>query len=70
MADDWRGEDKISAKPRTHAERVTNNLSAASSLGHRKRRLAGCNMSKSGGPWAVSIARWHRSRKIGGDGLA
>lgn len=57
MSDDWKGEHKISAKPKTLAERRSISLSAASIHAHHKRQKAGSNASRTGSPWAISINR-------------
>lgn len=64
MSDDWKGEDKISAKPKNQAEREAITRSAASAIGHRRRQKAGSNASRSSEPWALSISRWHKHGKI------
>lgn len=58
MSDDWKGLHLIKSKPKTSEERKTGNLSIVSSLAHKRRTKAGCNMSRAGGPWAVSINNW------------
>lgn len=64
MADDWKGEHKISAKPKTHEERVSRTRSASSGISHKRRAAAGSNMARAGGYWAVSFAKWHKRGKI------
>lgn len=64
MPDDWKGEGLISAKPKTREERISLNLSAASSIAHRRRQAKGCNPSRSKEPWSISIARWHKQGRI------
>lgn len=66
MSDDWKGLDKIKAKTLTGRARVSANLSIASSMAHKRRAAFGVNMSRAGGAWAVSFAKWHLRGKIEG----
>lgn len=65
MTDDWKGEHLISAKPKTQDERSFITRSASSGISHRRRQAEGCNQSRSGGPWAKSIAQFHNIRRRG-----
>ena len=64
MADDWKGEDKIRAKPMSKEQRRLDDQRVIQTVVHKKRQREGTNMSRSGGPWAKSIVAWHTHGKI------
>ena len=64
MPDDGKGEDKISAKPKTRRERMRLNQVAAQTIAHRRRQAAGTTPSANREPWARDIERWHKHGKI------
>lgn len=64
MSDDWKGEDKIRAKPMTKEQRRLENQRVIQTAVHKVRQKNGNNMSKSGGLWARSITAWHTQGKI------
>ncbi len=58
MSDDWKGEHLISAAKQSREERQFTSRSVAARMAHKRRAEAGSNMSRAGGPWAVSINNW------------
>ncbi len=65
MSEDWKGEHLISAKPKSSEERQFITRSASSGISNRRRQAEGCNQSRTGGPWAQAIGRFHQARKMG-----
>lgn len=63
MSEDWKGLDKISAKPKSRKDRVSITRSAVSGISSRRRQAMGCNQSRMGGPWAQAITRFHTTHR-------
>lgn len=61
--EDWKGEDAISAKPKTPMERLKMTNSQAARMSHARRQRQGCNVSASGGYWARSNGMFRNHEK-------